>query len=258
MSSYQYRISHCGDKTILRPSYLHNGISYAGKVTSLYWISPLYPPPWGHIMVVFYIRASYRLLSLSFHDNQASHSRDTIWPWKFKVKGQGQRYPSQHSVQLTLLLSVSYQGILSTPIPFAPWQSPPPPIPKIQLDLENSRSKVKVKGTLVSVASSWPISFLFHINWTIGQPCVVWRNYSFRGFPRKLLAERRRRRWRRRRKRTKNNMSSGYPGWLNEDIVIRHTNVCVTRRKCLKHIETETKLPRFRKRYFQDFTEVCS
>ena len=28
MSSCQYRKSHCGDKTILRPSYLHNGISY--------------------------------------------------------------------------------------------------------------------------------------------------------------------------------------------------------------------------------------
>ena len=29
-SSYQYRKSHCGDKTILRQSYLHNGISYTG------------------------------------------------------------------------------------------------------------------------------------------------------------------------------------------------------------------------------------
>ena len=38
MSSYQYRKSNCGDKTILRPSYLHNGISYTGKMTSLYWI----------------------------------------------------------------------------------------------------------------------------------------------------------------------------------------------------------------------------
>ena len=38
MSSYQYRKSHCGDKTILRPSYLHNGISYTGKMTSSYWI----------------------------------------------------------------------------------------------------------------------------------------------------------------------------------------------------------------------------
>ena len=38
MSSYQDRKSHCGDKTISRPSYLHNGISYPGKMTSLYWI----------------------------------------------------------------------------------------------------------------------------------------------------------------------------------------------------------------------------
>ena len=38
ISSYQYRKSHCEDKTILRPSYLHNGISYTGKMTSLYWI----------------------------------------------------------------------------------------------------------------------------------------------------------------------------------------------------------------------------
>ena len=41
MSSYQYRKSHCGDKTILRPSYLHNGISYTGKTTSLHWIRAL-------------------------------------------------------------------------------------------------------------------------------------------------------------------------------------------------------------------------
>ena len=38
MPSYQYRKSHCGDKTILWSSYLHNGISYTGKITSLYWI----------------------------------------------------------------------------------------------------------------------------------------------------------------------------------------------------------------------------
>ena len=36
--SNQYRKSHCGDKTILRSSYLHNGISYTGKMISLYWI----------------------------------------------------------------------------------------------------------------------------------------------------------------------------------------------------------------------------
>ena len=41
MSSYQYRKSDCGDKTVVRSSYLHNGISYTGKMASLYWFSPL-------------------------------------------------------------------------------------------------------------------------------------------------------------------------------------------------------------------------
>ena len=36
--SYQYRKSHCGDKTVVSSSYLHNGISYTGKMSSLYWI----------------------------------------------------------------------------------------------------------------------------------------------------------------------------------------------------------------------------
>ena len=43
--SYQYRKFHCGDKKILKPPYLHNGISYTGK-TSLYWIRTL-----GHVSI---------------------------------------------------------------------------------------------------------------------------------------------------------------------------------------------------------------
>ena len=39
--SYQYNKSHCGDKTILRLSYLHNGIFYTGKMAALYWIVAL-------------------------------------------------------------------------------------------------------------------------------------------------------------------------------------------------------------------------
>ena len=38
LPSYQHRKSHCGDKAILRPSYLRNGISYTGKMVSLLWI----------------------------------------------------------------------------------------------------------------------------------------------------------------------------------------------------------------------------
>ena len=41
MTSHQYRKSHFGDKTILRPSYLHYGIPYIGKTTSLHWIRAL-------------------------------------------------------------------------------------------------------------------------------------------------------------------------------------------------------------------------
>ena len=40
MSSYQYWKSHCGDKTVIRSSYLHNGIPDTGKMTSLYWFGP--------------------------------------------------------------------------------------------------------------------------------------------------------------------------------------------------------------------------
>ena len=41
MYSYQYRKSHCGDKTVVRSSYLHGGISNTGKMSSLYWIGAL-------------------------------------------------------------------------------------------------------------------------------------------------------------------------------------------------------------------------
>ena len=40
MSSYQTRKFHCGDKTVVRSSYLHIGNSYTGKTASSCWISP--------------------------------------------------------------------------------------------------------------------------------------------------------------------------------------------------------------------------
>ena len=41
MQSYQYRNSHCKNKTILWPSYVHNGISCTHKAAALYWIRAL-------------------------------------------------------------------------------------------------------------------------------------------------------------------------------------------------------------------------
>ena len=69
MSSYQHRNSHCRDKTILRPSYLHNGISYTGKMTSLYWISPL----------ALFLSPISRLLSAR-RRNDPGHKQAWRWP----------------------------------------------------------------------------------------------------------------------------------------------------------------------------------
>ena len=75
ISSYQYRKSHCGDKMILRPSYLHNGISYTGKMTSLFWI--------GALIYILYLSLSlYRFMLKCvvrrFNFNLLWFS-DTIW-----------------------------------------------------------------------------------------------------------------------------------------------------------------------------------
>ena len=65
LTSYQYRKSHCGDKTVVRSSYLHNGISYTGKMSSLYWIRPQYelntvkPIPNEMILIMFFYHCFY-------------------------------------------------------------------------------------------------------------------------------------------------------------------------------------------------------
>ena len=46
MSSYRYRKSHCGNKTVVRSSYLHSVMSYTCKMTSLYWIRALVVKQW--------------------------------------------------------------------------------------------------------------------------------------------------------------------------------------------------------------------
>ena len=62
--SYQYRKSHYGDKTILWPSYLHNGISYTGKTTSLYWIRALISICFSSVISVLHVTLCYIGLGL--------------------------------------------------------------------------------------------------------------------------------------------------------------------------------------------------
>ena len=66
LSTYQYRKSHRGDKTILLSSYLHNGIFYTDKTASLYWIR-------AQLLV---LKSSYRLTSKVIIDNVDAY------PWK--------------------------------------------------------------------------------------------------------------------------------------------------------------------------------
>ena len=73
MPSYQYRKSHCGDKTVVRLSYLHTGISYTGKMALLYWIRLLF----------FYTNLIYLFLTHAPPDDGAVISNVFIWntPW---------------------------------------------------------------------------------------------------------------------------------------------------------------------------------
>ena len=64
MLSCQYRKSHCGDKMVTRSFYLHNGISYAGKISSLYWIGPL-----GVISFVTPLNDSVKYFYSHFYQN---------------------------------------------------------------------------------------------------------------------------------------------------------------------------------------------
>ena len=82
MSSYQYRKSHCGDNTILRPSYLHNEISYTGKMTSLYWIRALDPAYLADIHIPYKPRNNLRSASKHYLDTPCTFPK-TCGDWAF-------------------------------------------------------------------------------------------------------------------------------------------------------------------------------
>ena len=66
MMSCQYRKYHCGDKTILQPSYLHSRISYTRKM-SLYWmVSLLFRfAIWSHPMAL--VKIQIQMTHMSTH-----------------------------------------------------------------------------------------------------------------------------------------------------------------------------------------------
>ena len=88
MSSYLYRKSHCGDKTVVRSSYLHNGFSYTGKMSSSYWIRALVMP-YVRRQTITWINAvlmSTEALGINFSEiwlqkNSNFHSTKCIWKY---------------------------------------------------------------------------------------------------------------------------------------------------------------------------------
>ena len=74
MASYQYRKSHCGDKTVVRSSYLHNGIFYTGKMPSLYWFRPLVSALGG-----------FRFYLLSHLNIKVQFRQDKCYMWRHSI-----------------------------------------------------------------------------------------------------------------------------------------------------------------------------
>ena len=90
MSSYQYRKSHCGDKTVVRSSYLHNGVSYTGKMKSLYWIRALYLSmgnfsffPMRFLVAVYHLHINNCYIS----QGRIAHHPSERWAFFFKMMG---------------------------------------------------------------------------------------------------------------------------------------------------------------------------
>ena len=78
MSSYQYRKSYCGDKTVVRSSYLHNGASYTGKIASLYWTNPL-GPFHERFSIVIQIRWNFHSALIEAVGNEVIAIQFCIW-----------------------------------------------------------------------------------------------------------------------------------------------------------------------------------
>ena len=92
LSSYQYRKSHCGDKTVVKSSYLHNGISYTDKMASLYWINPLVACLFRARIVMYRMLAviiMHEIKTLYMRINSVQHSKyhGCWWPgsWRRQV-----------------------------------------------------------------------------------------------------------------------------------------------------------------------------
>ena len=103
-TSYQYRKSHCGDKTIIRPSYLNNGIFYTGKKTSLFWIRPQGPK----CLVISVLHRALLLITYSVsnsHFLKPDTKVDQAYDVKHQARFDNMTCPHYHE-SLSLLVNI--------------------------------------------------------------------------------------------------------------------------------------------------------
>ena len=108
MSSYQYRKSHCGDKTVVKSSYLHNGISYTGKMASFYWINP--QSSTAHAQIQHCMRyVWFSLITTYFYMFMIASMTKLIYVFCYNVAYTGQMWPLISFVYICLW----FESILS-------------------------------------------------------------------------------------------------------------------------------------------------
>ena len=104
MSSYQFRKFHCVDKAVVRTSYLHNGISFTGKISSLYWIGA---------MIIQWNRSEMNSSHILYHNKNYEQ-----WSWSSRLwydkngKGAPRIWNYNRNVNITLnVWGPSYLGL---------------------------------------------------------------------------------------------------------------------------------------------------
>ena len=107
ITSNQYRKSHCGDKTVVRSSYLHNGISYTSKTTSLYRIRA--QSTILHMIIEIYeftsVMISIVAVQLIFWCRKLEYSLRTrpipwlLMPWLIAMAGHQQLWNRLNKIQ---------------------------------------------------------------------------------------------------------------------------------------------------------------
>ena len=182
MSSYRYRKSHSCDKRILRPSYLHHGISYTGKMASLYWIRAQLPMVCPLSQAIVPSGAPCSSITMMTSSNRNISALLTICAGNSPVPGE---FPAQRPV--TRSFDVFFDLRLNKPLSKQSWgwwfETPSRPLlhhcNALDLCISSSFLPPSVPSFKRAISTSWPMAqnmkviknllivmVLFNVCWT--------------------------------------------------------------------------------------------